>query len=241
VGRIDDVSAAWERNSEQWAAWARTPGHDVYHSLLNFPAFAELIPAPGRQTLDVGCGEGRVGRWLAERGHRVVGIDSSPTLARLAEAAGGYLEIVCHDARILPWTDDTFDLAVAYMSLHDMPSPAAVIGEIARVLEPQGLLCIAIVHPVNRPAEHLDDYFREQRFSDVIARDGLSMSFEGIDRPLEAYTEALASAGFVIERLREPRPAPETVERAPRLAPAAARPYFLQLRCRLEASGVRSK
>jgi SAM-dependent methyltransferase len=200
---------------------------------LNFPAFAELIPAAGRQTLDVGCGEGRIGRWLAQRGRSVVGIDRSPTLARLAENAGGYQEVVCQDARTLPWSDGTFDLAVAYMSLHDMTSPAAVIAEIARVLEPRGVLCIAIVHPLNRPAEHLETYFREHRVSDAITQDGLSMTFVGVDVPLETYTEALTSNRFVIERLREPRPSPEAIERAPRLARAASRPYFLKLRCRL--------
>lgn len=235
MGGIDDVSAAWERNSEQWLAWARTPGHDVYHGRLNLPAFAELVPEAGVRTLDVGCGEGRIGRWLAERGHRVAGIDSSPTLARQAEEAGGYEEVVCRDARTLPWADDMFDLAVAYMSLHDMPDPAAVVAEIARVLQPGSVLCIAIVHPLNRPAEHLDGYFGEHRFSELITADGLSMAFEGVDRPLEAYTEALTSSGFVIERLREPHPTSETVELAPRLARAASRPYFLQLKCRLTA------
>jgi SAM-dependent methyltransferase len=233
MGEPGDVSEAWERNAEQWLAWARTPEHDVYYWQLNLPAFADLVPRAGRRTLDIGCGEGRIGRWLAASGHRVVGVDSAPTLANRARESGGYEEVVCGDAALLPWPADRFDLAVAFMSLHDMPHPADVIKEIARVLEPGGLLCIAIVHPLNRPAEHFDDYFSEQRFTEVIVRNGLEMTFDGVDRPLESYTSALCDNGFVIEELREPRASAATVERTRELAPAAKKPYFLHLRCRL--------
>jgi ubiquinone/menaquinone biosynthesis C-methylase UbiE len=228
-----DVSEAWEVNAEQWLAWARTPDHDVYYWQLNLPAFAELVPRAGRRSLDIGCGEGRVGRWLADSGHRVAGVDSSRTLADRARDAGGYEEVVCADAGALPWPADEFDLAVAFMSLHDMPHPAGVIKEIARVLEADGVLCIAIIHPLNRPTEHFDDYFSEQRFTEVITRNGLKMTFDGVDRPLESYTRALSDNGFLIDELREPRASATAVERANELAPAAKKPYFLHLRCHL--------
>ncbi|MGO9956506.1 MAG: class I SAM-dependent methyltransferase [Solirubrobacteraceae bacterium] len=229
---IDDVSDVWERNAQDWLAWARTPEHDVLYLQLNLPAFAELLSQPGRRTLDVGCGEGRLGRTLADEGHRVIGIDSSPTLAAHALSAGGYEEIVCADAAAMPWPDAHCDLAVAFMSLHDMPHPRSVIGEIARVLEPGGVLVVAIVHPLNRPDEHLEDYLTDRRFSGVVTRRGLRMSFEGVDRPLDSYTRALADAGFVIEELREPRAASVAVTRFPELEPAARKPFFLHLRCR---------
>ena len=100
---VQDVGDAWERNAEEWLAWARTSEIDVYYWRLNFPQFVALLPHLGRRTLDVGCGEGRVGRWLAAHGHRVVGIDSSPTLTAAAQDAGGYDEVVCGDAASLAW------------------------------------------------------------------------------------------------------------------------------------------
>jgi SAM-dependent methyltransferase len=231
---IGNVSDAWESHAQQWLAWARTPGHDVYFWQLNLPALAELVPSSARQTLDVGCGEGRIGRWLAQAGHRVFGIDSSRTLATHAADAGGYQQVVCGDAAALPWPSNWFDLAIAFMSLHDMPNPGSVIAEIGRVLEPGGLLCIAIVHPLNRCAQALTDYFAESRFSEVVTRRGLTMNFEGIDRPLETDTGALSGAGFVIEELREPQAAAAAVAEAPELAPATRKPFFLHLRCRLD-------
>jgi SAM-dependent methyltransferase len=228
----DRLGEAWERHATQWTAWARTPGHDVYFTRLNWPAFEQLLPPPGRLTLDLGCGEGRLGQLLQPAGHRLVGLDSSPTLAALARDTGSYDRVLDADASAIPLDDGAVDLVVAFMSLHDMDDPAAAIAECARVLEPGGPLCAAIVHPLNRPEERMANYFEHQRAADSVETDGLTMTFESIDRPLEYYTNALEDAGFVIERLREPRPDAATIESEPRLAKAARRPFFLHLRCR---------
>ena len=153
-------------------------------------------------------------------------------MAAHALSAGGYDEVVFGDAADMPWPDAHCDRAVAFMSLHDMPHPRPVIGEIARVLAPGGVLVVAIVHPLNRPDEHLEDYFTDRRCSGVVIRRELRMSFEGVDRPLESYTRALSDAGLVIEELREPRAGAAAVGRFPELAPAARMPFFLHLRCR---------
>lgn len=162
----------------------------------------------------------------------MVGVDSSPALAQLAREGGGYEEVVTGSAGALPFADASFDLAIAFMSLHDMDDPAGAVREAARVLRDGGVLCVAIVHPLNRPPEVLDDYFTPQRVASAIERDGLPMTFEETARPLETYAAAITGAGFAIEELREPRPDASTAADGP-LALARRRPYFLQLRCRL--------
>ena len=97
---------------------------------------------------------------------------------------------------------------------------------------PAGVFCVAIPNPVNAPAGSRARYFDEMPGSATVARDGLSMEFVWIDRPLSFYTEALASSGFVIERVREPRPSAGTVTRHPELAAARDTPFCLHLRCR---------
>jgi SAM-dependent methyltransferase len=57
----------WERQAEDWVRWAREPGHDSYWH-FHRDRFLELLPAPGRLTVDVGCGEGRLSRHLKEFG-----------------------------------------------------------------------------------------------------------------------------------------------------------------------------
>src|SRR5437868_5761991 len=104
---------AWERNAARWIAWARTPGHDSY-GRFHRDQFLELVPPPGRRTLDVGCGEGRLSRDLKALGHDVVALDASPTLVAAAREADGQLEIHLGDAARLPFADRAFDLVVAF-------------------------------------------------------------------------------------------------------------------------------
>lgn len=233
MASTEDVSAAWENNANDWIAWTRTPDNDAFFWHFQHPAFTQIVPRPGRRTVEIGCGEGRVGRWLAEEGHSVAGIDSAPTLVDSARAAGGYEELVCGDAASLPWPDDEFDGAVAFMVLHDMPVMSQAVREVARVLRVGSPFCIAIVHPANRPSEQLEDYFTEHRNCDEITQNGQRMKFVGINRPFEAYTRELCAAGFIIEDLREPRPEPAAVERVPDLAVATRSPFFLHMRCRM--------
>jgi SAM-dependent methyltransferase len=227
------LSDAWEAKAAEWAAWARTPEHDQFFEALNWPAFRRMLPDARGRTLDVGCGEGRVGRELSRLGHRVTGLDSSPTLVELAREAGGYETVVCESATCMPFADEQFDLAVAFMSLITVDDVGTAVRETARVLTPGGRLCVAILHPLNRPDAAMADYFREHRVSEKIERGGVPMVFEDAHRPLSAYTDALAEAGFAIERLGEPRLDDVAAATAPMpLSNAARKPYFLQLRCR---------
>jgi SAM-dependent methyltransferase len=197
----------WDEQARSWIAWARKPGHDSYWGYR--AGFLELVPAPGRATLDLGCGEGRVARDLAAQGHRVTGIDASPTMlaaARQADPAGQY---TLADAASLPFPDASFDVVVAYNSLMDVDDMAAAVAQAARVLEPGGRLVLAVTHPATNPrrfegAEPGATYFDRTRFSDEVERDGMHMLFRGWQYPLGAYTLAMEQAGLLIEALREP-------------------------------------
>jgi SAM-dependent methyltransferase len=229
--RPASLSDAWEAKAAEWARWARTPGVDQFFERLNWPSFARLLPEAQGRTLDVGCGEGRLGRELARRGHRVTGVDSSPTLAGLAREAGGYEEVLCESASRMPFADGTFELAVAFMSLITVDDVGAAVVETARVLAPQGRFCIALLHPLNRPDAARRDYFREHRIAEPVEREGVPMVFEDAHRPLGAYTGPLADAGFVIEQVGEP--SFEDLAGEPVAGAVRTEPYFLHLRCRL--------
>jgi SAM-dependent methyltransferase len=220
----------WEAEAQAWARWVRTPAHDEWHWRLNWPAFLELLPQAGRLTLDLGCGEGRGGIALRNLGHRVVGVDAAPTMVGLASETGAYDTVHLADAAAVPLADAAVDLVVAYMSLHDIDDLGGTLRETARVLEPGGRLCAAIVHPL--ASAHLGSdaempYFELAHYTDVIERDGIEMAFHGIHRPLEAYFRALHDAGLVVQRLREPAPTDGDIAALPELAKARRRPAFL--------------
>jgi ubiquinone/menaquinone biosynthesis C-methylase UbiE len=138
----------WEREAENWIRWARALGHDSYWYYSD-SFFADIAPEPAERTLEVACGEGRVARDLACRGHRVTAIDASATLLRSAAAADPGGRYALADAAALPFPDATFDLVVAYNSLMDVEDMPGTVAEAARVLRTGGHLCISITHPVN--------------------------------------------------------------------------------------------
>jgi len=204
---------AWEAEARNWVAWARAPGHDSYWQ-FHRDRFLALLPRPAGLTLDLGCGEGRLPRDLKARGYEVIGVDASQTLidhARVADPEGDYRVA---DAASLPLADASVQLVTAFMSLHDVDDMEGAVGEAARVLVPDGRLCVAVVHPINSggrfesrepDAAYIirESYFEARRYTDVVERDGLRMTFSSWHRPIQAYSAALESAGFLIERVAE--------------------------------------
>jgi hypothetical protein len=51
-----DLREPWETHAAQWIEWARGAGHDSYWSFRR-DQFLQIVPPPGRQTIDIGCGE----------------------------------------------------------------------------------------------------------------------------------------------------------------------------------------
>jgi len=228
---------AWDSHAAEWIRWVRTPGHDSYDR-FHRRAFLELIPAPGRLTVDLGGGEGRLDRDLIELGHRVVMFDGSPALARACASHDRPVPVGVADAAAVPLRSGCADLVVAFMSLQDVDDLTAAVSEAARLLVRSGHFCMAIVHPLNSAGtfEGADDdpeapfvirgsYLTSFRFRDEIERDGLSMTFHSAHRPLETYSRGLEAAGFVMEALRE-IPDPLPASRWQRV------PLFLQVRAR---------
>ena len=210
------MPAEWDPEVDNWVTWARTPGFDAYWYFRD-AFFDDVLPPPGRLTLEVGCGEGRVARDLAARGHRVVALDDAVGLvthARHADAESHYLAAA---AARLPLPDGSVDIVVAYNVLQVVPDMAATVAECARALRPKGHLCFCVVHPVtdmgrwsdDREFSVRNDYFSSARVEDTVEVDGLHMTFRGWTHSLEDYSIALHNAGLVIEIIREPKPAPD--------------------------------
>lgn len=204
----------WEEQAPNWIRWAREPGHDSYWR-FHRDDFLASLPRPGRLTLDVGCGEGRVTRDLRALGHRAVGVDQSPAMiaaAREADPEGEYVEA---DAAELPFEDGSADLVISFMALMDMDDMAGGVREMGRVLEPGGLLVATVVHPINSagefvPRQGVDDapyviqsYLESRPYEDYLEREGLEMAFASFHFTLEDYSRAFETAGFLLTGVRE--------------------------------------
>jgi SAM-dependent methyltransferase len=208
--------AEWEPDANDWVRWARTPGHDAYWYFRD-RFFNDVVPAPGRRTLEIGCGEGRVARDLIDRGHRVTAVDPSISLVRAALDLDQRGSFLVADGAQLPFAGQRFDLVIAYNVLQVVAELAGTVREVARVLKPGGRLCACVVHPFTDLGHFVDDtpdatfalrpnYFERIRVDDPVERDGLTMTFRGWSYPLEDYARAFEAAGLGIELLREPTP-----------------------------------
>jgi SAM-dependent methyltransferase len=218
---------AWEAEADDWIRFAREP--DNFGWVFNLPAFFELLPPPGRLTIDIGCGEGRVARELKKLGHDLRGFDTSPTLVRAAREADPDLEIQLADAAALPVEDGAADLAIAFMTYQSVDDLDASVAEAARVLSGGGSLCIAVVHPMNSLEESPTGYFTEHRYAYDARPDGIEFTFHDVHRPLSGYFKAIEAAGLAVERLREPIPGPDLLAAVPHAERWTRTPCFLHL------------
>jgi ArsR family transcriptional regulator len=106
--------------------------------------------ALGRRSLgrlvDIGTGTGRMIELFAPRASQAIGIDRSSEMLRLArvklESAGIASSLRQGDMYALPLGDESADSIIIHQVLHYAHSPAAAIGEAARVLAPGGTLLV---------------------------------------------------------------------------------------------------
>jgi SAM-dependent methyltransferase len=236
-----DAGSHWEDVAAEWTAWARAPEHDAFWAYRD--EFRRFAPTPGRATLEIGCGEGRVARELTALGHHVTATDISRSLLSAARQSGSAERYVHADATSLPFENNSFDRVMAYNVLMDIPDMRSAVSEAARVLSPDGLLTISIVHPfsdrghfatpnANSPFVVSGTYFGARHFSGIERRNGHVLHFTGWSHPLEDYMAALNDAGLAVTSLREPRPnRPENVTNAVRQW--SRMPLFLWLNARL--------
>ena len=206
------MGGEWEPWAENWIRWARDPADAYWDYSPGF--FAGVLPPPGRRTLEVGSGEGRVARDLVAHGHNVVGTDTAVSLLRAARAEDASSVFAGAGGAALPFPDETFDTVVAYNALQVVDDMAATVSEIARVLVAGGHLCACIAHPTTDLGGRFTDagfvvrpkYFEMERVNDTVQRGDLTMTFQGWTYNFEHYSVALERAGLRIEALREPRP-----------------------------------
>jgi len=101
------------------------------------------------RVLDLGCGAGLLANYLAERGHHVVGLDT--TLENLLVARDhdrtGRVIYVRGDACEIPHPDASFDVVCAMDLLEHVEDPSRLVAEVGRVLAPSGVF---FFHTFNR-------------------------------------------------------------------------------------------
>jgi len=217
----------WEKSAPAWIALMERG--DRNRTLTLDPAMLRLAGDVGGSTVcDIGCGEGRFCRMLAERGAVTTGIDPSANLihqARLADPSGTYVRA---NAEFLPFASDSFDLVTCYLVLIDIYDYCLAIKEMARVAKLGGRILVANMNSFTTTLPNpwirnesgdlqhvvVSDYFEER--ADVIAWSGIEVV--NYHRPFEAYMSAFLGAELSLTHFEEPQPSAEAVVANRRMA-----------------------
>ena len=234
----DQLAAEWNQLAPGWIKRIRSKGDVSRDALLDEWMLRAAGDVRGQRVIDLGCGEGRFCRMLAERGAHMTGIDLCPAMIEAAEAlrvnderyAVGDME------NLKNFASDSFDLAVSYITLVDVHDLGASLRETYRVLRPDGRFIACNLSPMvtagnrwlrNDAGEkicyYLDNYFDETARC-MSMGDG---DLNNVHRTFTTYINHFLAAGFVFDRIDEPYPSPAQLELSPANADNLRVPLFI--------------
>lgn len=200
-------------------------GDDTYQEKLIKPNLLRILnPQKGEDILDVGCGQGFFARAVAGQGAKVVGIDISGELIRLAkqQAGPGEIYLVLPAENMKGLANNRFDAAICVLALQNIKNLQPAVLEISRVLKPGGRAVLVLNHPAfripsasswgfddksgaryRRVDKYLSEIFQNVDMTQGVADPKKKIFTQSFHRSLQVYFKAFAKAGLVVSRLEE--------------------------------------
>jgi len=140
--------------------------------------------------LEIGCGSGMYLDLMRALGwRRVAGVDiSARALAQAKELLG--LEVYCGELKEVGFDDESFDAVSLSHTLEHIAEPAALLGELHRIMKPNGRIAIVVPNIDSLAARRFGaNWFHLDAPRHMV-------NFTG-----RALATALAQAGFIIEQM----------------------------------------
>jgi SAM-dependent methyltransferase len=153
------------------------------------------LPAPPARVLEVGAGEGHLAAALREQGYEVVAIDP-------AASDAGVEPVALHDLRQPP---ESFDAAVAVLSLHHVEPLDESFRHLAELVRPGGRLVVDefdVDRFDERAARWWMDHADPARVDERVAPEEMVADLRGHLHSVARVREALSSHFAVGEPLR---------------------------------------
>lgn len=187
-----------------------------FNAFYDRPACLELLgDVDGARVLDVACGPGLYAEELVRRGATVVGFDQSPRMIELCRSRVPEGDFRVGDlGQPLDWLPDSnFDLVLMALAIEYVDDRVSALKELRRVLKPTGALVLSRQHPTADWLANGGGYFDTRVIEETWSK-GWRLRYWLT--PLEATCAEFNEAGFVIERLVEPRPVGEAAQINPK-------------------------
>lgn len=188
--------------------WLEELERDQAYEKVITPLLIEILkPGAGKTYLDLGSGEGRVGKILKSLGAGCFGVEGNEELAGRSQH-----EVVVAMLPEVPIRDSSVDGTIVVLTLEHIPDHGAVFAEAARVTKSGGLLVLVSNHPTwtapgSTPITDLDgevlwrpgDYF-SYGVSEMPAKDGTVVFHH---RTMADLLNAAAVSGWQLEEMVE--------------------------------------
>jgi ubiquinone/menaquinone biosynthesis C-methylase UbiE len=220
--RKGSAEKSWRHNRKQYDLYAkdyddkrRKPEWAFWNNQLDTPAVAKLLGKNlrGKQVLDLACGTGIFTLKMAALGAKVIGLDTSQSMIKIASARAPKTRFIVGDARRLPFGAGSFDIVVSNLLIHYLKDLKSLFAEINRVLVPDGEFVFSFHHPIAEVADYrvtegkataeLHPYYHNDSYQWRMGKDMVLISYH------HTFTDifgALNQSGFVVADLCEPRP-----------------------------------
>ena len=238
----------WDEHARWWVD-GFTDGADPEYVHQIIPLAVEELAGYGK-VLDVGCGDGQIARAIAAGGADVLGVDPTRLHIETARERAGGPRYELGSASKLPVADESMDAVVACLVFEHIDEVDVAIAEVARVLRPGGRFAFFLNHPllqtpgsgwiddhmVDPPEQYwrIGPYLVETESIEEV-EPGVHIRF--VHRPLSRYVNALSANGLQLERMLEPSPPQEFLDRAPGYQLAHTVPRLLYLRTTKKSHG----
>lgn len=218
------------------------------NNLFEIPALFSMMPdLTGKRVLDLGCGFGEhCMRCIRQGAEKVVGIDISEKMLEVArkEHSDAGITYVNMPMEEISQLNETFDVVVSSLAFHYVEDFSGVVRNIYDLLEPGGNFIFSQKNPLCTCHSGENRWTRNENGEKLylnLANYGVEGERESVwfvdnvkkyHRTFSTIINTLIEAGFTVEKMIEPLPDDELLEKYPDYKDLFHKPDFLLVRVR---------
>jgi SAM-dependent methyltransferase len=167
--------------------------------LMDIPLLEALTSVPWasvRSAADLGCGTGRTGTWLRQRGVAAIdGIDVTPEMLAVARETGVYRRLAEADVAASGLQAGAYDLITVCLVDEHLPELSPLYREAWRLAKREGLLVLVGFHPHIIMASGMPTHFQNAA--------GEQVAIETHVHLLSEHATAALGAGWTLVEMKE--------------------------------------